>query len=146
MNLLLTSRRVTSLWRFHLNKLALFAIGLIATVAPALAHHSAAAEYDVKNTVTLKGTVTKVEWQNPHVRFYVDVKDADGKITNWEIETGSPNILLRGGFTRNSLKVGDSLTVVAYRAKDGANLGDAVDVTLPDGRKMNASPSTGNGQ
>jgi len=129
-----------------LNKLALFAIGLIATVAPALAHHSAAAEYDVKNTVTLKGTVTKVEWQNPHVRFYVDVKDADGKITNWEIETGSPNILLRGGFTRNSLKVGDSLTVVAYRAKDGANLGDAVDVTLPDGRKMNASPSTGNGQ
>ena len=129
-----------------MNKLALFAIGLIATVAPALAHHSAAAEYDVKNTVTLKGTVTKVEWQNPHVRFYVDVKDADGKITNWEIETGSPNILLRGGFTRNSLKVGDSLTVVAYRAKDGANLGDAVDVTLPDGRKMNASPSTGNGQ
>jgi len=129
-----------------LNKLALLAISLLAAVAPALAHHSAAAEYDVKNTVTLKGTVTKVEWQNPHVRFYVDVKDADGKVTNWEIETGSPNILLRGGFTRTALKIGDSITVVAYRAKDGANLGDAVDVTLPDGRKMNASPSTGNGQ
>ena len=129
-----------------MNKLALLAVSLIAVVAPVLAHHSAAAEYDVKNTVTLKGTVTKVEWQNPHVRFYVDVKDADGKVTNWEIETGSPNILLRGGFTRNALKVGDSITVVAYRAKDGANLGDAVDVTLPDGRKMNANPSTGNGQ
>jgi len=129
-----------------LNKLALLAISLIAGVAPALAHHSAAAEYDIKSTVSLKGTITKVEWLNPHARFYVDVKDADGKVTNWEIETGSPNMLLRVGFTRNALKIGDSITVVAYRAKDGTNLGDAVDITLSDGRKMNVSPSTGDGK
>jgi len=128
------------------NKFALLAIGVITAVAPAFAHHSAAAEYDVKSKVTLKGTVTKVAWLNPHARFFVDVKDADGKVTNWEIETGSPNMLLRAGFTRNTLKLGDAITVVAYPAKDGTNLGDAVDVTLSDGRKMNVSPSTGNGQ
>lgn len=126
-----------------MNKFALIALSLSALVSPALAHHSAAAEYDIKTTVKLQGTITKVEWLNPHVRFYVDVKGADGKVTNWEIETGGPGGFLRAGFNRNSLKVGDPVSVEAYPAKDGTNLGDAVKIILADGRNMNASPSDG---
>jgi outer membrane usher protein FimD/PapC len=126
-----------------MKRLALFLMAMATIVAPVLAHHSAAAEYDIKSTVTLKGAITNIEWLNPHARFYVDVKDADGKVTNWEIETGSPNQLLRGGWTRNTLKVGDVITVEAYRAKDGANLADAVSVTTAEGRKLIGGTSTG---
>ena len=126
-----------------MKKLALFLLSLAAIVTPVLAHHSAAAEYDIKSTVTLKGTITNIEWLNPHARFYVDVKDTDGKVINWEIETGSPNQLLRGGWTRNTLKIGDVITVEAYRAKDGANLADAVSVTTAEGRKLIGGTSTG---
>ena len=126
-----------------MKKLALFLLSLAAIVTPALAHHSAAAEYDIKSTVTLKGTITNIEWLNPHARFYVDVKDTEGKVVNWEIETGSPNQLLRGGWTRNTLKIGDVITVEAYRAKDGANLADAVSVTTAEGRKLIGGTSTG---
>ena len=118
-------------------------IGLGVLVAPALAHHSAAAEYDISKSVSLQGKITKVEWVNPHVRFYVDVTDADGKVVNWEIETGGPGAFLRQGFNRNTLKIGDSISVKAYPAKDGDKLGDATEIILSDGRKMNASPSDG---
>jgi hypothetical protein len=126
-----------------MRKIGFILIGLGAFIVPALAHHSAAAEYDIKSQVTLQGTITKVEWLNPHVRFYMDVKGADGKVVNWEIESGGPGAFLRAGFTRNTLKVGDPITVKAYPAKDGENLGDATDIILADGRKMNSSPSDG---
>jgi hypothetical protein len=115
---------------------AMFAIGLVAAVAPALAHHSFAVEYDSNKPVTLVGTVTKVEWMNPHARFYIDVKDDGGKVTKWEIELGSPNGLLRKGWTRTSLKTGDVTTVEGYHAKDGTNLASARAITLADGRKV----------
>src|SRR5260370_8558565 len=109
---------------------AILAFGLVATLAPALAHHSFAAEYDDKKPFTLSGTVTKVEWLNPHARFYMDVKDESGKVTNWEFELASPNGLMRRGWTRNSLKAGDAVTVEAYRAKDGSNPANARNVNL----------------
>jgi hypothetical protein len=119
-----------------MNAFAVLALGLAATVAPALAHHSFAAEYDDKKPITLSGTVTKVEWLNPHARFYMDVKDESGKVTNWEFELASPNGLMRKGWTRNSLKPSDVVTVEGYRAKDGSNLGNARSINLADGRKV----------
>ena len=103
---------------------------------PMLAHHSFAAEYDRSKAVTLKGTVTKVEWMNPHARFYVDVKDDKGATTNWEFELGSPNGLMRSGWTRNSLKQGDVITVAGSLAKDGSHLANASSVTLDNGKKV----------
>jgi hypothetical protein len=108
---------------------------LAVVVVPAVAHHSFAAEYDSAKPVTLKGSVTKVEWTNPHARFYVDVNEG-GKTTNWEFELGSPNGLMRRGWTRNSLKAGDTITVEGYMAKDGSKLANARNVTLGDGRKV----------
>jgi len=111
----------------------------------ALAHHSFAAEYDSAKPVTLKGAVTKMEWMNPHARFYVDVKDEGGKVTNWEFELGSPNGLMRRGWTRNSLKPGDVIIVEGYLAKDGSKLANARNVTLTDGRKIFAGSSDDGG-
>jgi len=122
---------------------ALLIAGL-ALLAPAgaLAHHSFAAEYDVKKPVTLKGTVTKVEWTNPHARFYIDVKDENGNVTNWNLELASPNVLVRQGWNRHSLNVGDVVTVEGAQAKDGSQMANARSVTLADGRKVFAfSPS-----
>ena len=82
------------------------------------------------------GTVTKVEWTNPHARFYVEVKDENGKVANWNFELGSPNVLIRQGWRRSSLKEGDQVTVEGYLAKDGSNLANARRVTLPDGRRV----------
>jgi len=122
-----------------MNKLRLGVFGLGILVAPAWAHHSFAAEYDDTKPVTLKGTVTKVEWVNPHVRFYVDVKDGSGNVANWEFEFGAPNILLRKGMGRNAVKVGDVVTVDGWRAKDGSNLADARTIALPDGRRITSN-------
>jgi len=122
--------------------LTVLAGGLLMAVTPVLAHHSFAAEYDANKPITLSGTVTKVEWMNPHARFYVDVKDADGKVTNWEFEMGSPNGLMRNGWTRNSLKPGDAVVIDGFMAKDGSALANARNVKLADGKKLFAGTAT----
>jgi hypothetical protein len=116
--------------------------GLICAAAPVVAHHSFAAQYDRNKPNTITGPVTKIEWINPHARFYMDVKDETGKIVNWEIELGPPAGLMRRGWTRNSLKVGESVTVNGFLAKDGSNLTNAQTVTLADGRKVFAGSSS----
>ena len=116
--------------------------GLLVSAVPMSAHHSFAAEYDASKPVNLKGVVTKVEWTNPHARFYVDVKDADGKVTNWNFELASPNVLTRNGWTRHSLKEGDVISVQGAMAKDGSNLANARTVILADGRKVFAGSAT----
>jgi hypothetical protein len=116
--------------------------GLLASALPVFAHHSFAAEYDASKPVELKGVVTKVEWTNPHARFYVHVKDANGKVTTWNLELASPNVLTRNGWTRHSLKEGDTVTVQGSKAKDGDNLANARTVILADGRKVFAGSAT----
>jgi hypothetical protein len=111
------------------------------TVVPGWAHHSFAAEYDGQAPITLKGTITKVEWTNPHIYFYVDVKDASGNVTNWAVEGYPPNTLKRTGFAKDNLKVGDVITVNAWRSRDGASRAAGRDVTFPDGSKKFAGPA-----
>ena len=130
--------------RANFLSVSLVAGGLLLVALPVLAHHSFAAEYDSAKPVTLTGAVTKVEWMNPHARFYVDVKD-QGKMTNWEFELGSPNGLMRQGWTRNSMKIGDTVVVDGYLAKDGAKLANARNVKLADGRKLFAGSTTDGG-
>src|SRR6204780_4342867 len=120
-------------------------LGLLVAAAPAFAHHSFAAEYDNAKPIALTGTVTKVEWMNPHARFYIDVKDDKGTVTNWEFELGSPNGLMRQGWTRNSMKLGDSVSVSGSLAKDGSNLANARTVKLSDGRKLFAGSASETG-
>jgi hypothetical protein len=111
-------------------------VGLLITGVPVLAHHSFAAEYDSTKKVELKGVVTKFEWMNPHAHFYIDVTDKDGKVANWNLELASPNMLVRNGWRRTSLKEGDQVLVVASQAKDATNTASVQTVTLPDGRKL----------
>src|SRR5437879_7228856 len=111
-------------------------IGLLVAALPPLAHHVVVAQYDASKSTTLHGVVTKVEWTNPHARFYVDVKDTSGKVINWNLELASPNALRRLGWTRDILKVGDQVSVFVAPAKDGAKMANARTVTLADGRKM----------
>jgi hypothetical protein len=108
--------------------------------APVWAHHSFAAEYDSKELITLKGVITKVEWTNPHIYFYIDVKDASGAVTNWSLEGYPPNTLKRTGFTRDDFKIGEEITVTAYKAKDGTNTAASREVTFSGGTKKFAGP------
>jgi hypothetical protein len=114
----------------------LAAIAGLATAWPVMAHHSFSAEFDGSKLIELKGVVTKIEWTNPHVYFYLDVKDEKGASVNWGCETTGPGALHRQGWTRDSLKVGDQVIVDGYPAKDGSKLADARRVTLPDGRRI----------
>lgn len=116
-------------------------LGLVASAAPLLAHHSFAAEYDANKKINITGTVTKVEWMNPHARFYVDVKDESGKVTSWNFELGAIPVLLKQGWRKDSLKIGDQVTVEGSRAKDGSNTANAQRVMLPDGRRVFAGSS-----
>ena len=110
---------------------------MLCTVVQSFAHHSFAAEYDAQKVMTIKGTVTKFEWTNPHVRFYVDVKDDKGNVTNWDLELMSLNTLTRAGWDRHTLNVGDVVTVTFYMAKDGSKRGNARgNVELANGKKV----------
>jgi len=104
--------------------------GLLMTAVPVVAHHSFAAEYDASKPIKLTGTVTKIEWTNPHCYFYIDVKTESGKIENWALELGNPNALLRNGWTPKSVKIGDEVNVEGTRAKDGSLLGNARSMVL----------------
>jgi hypothetical protein len=119
----------------HVSFLAASAALLLACV-PVFAHHSFAAEFDVKQPVTLKGTVTKVEWTNPHVWIYLDVTNEQGAVDHWQCENGAPNALARMGWTRHSLNVGDQVTIEGFRAKNNDRTANARQIVLPDGRKV----------
>ena len=117
-------------------------VGMIVGTGSVIAHHSFAAEFDATKPLTLKGVVTKIEWQNPHTYFYMDVTASDGKVISWGMEMGSPNGLMRQGWTRNTLKVGDSVTVEGSAAKDGTNVGNARVVVLDaTGQRLFAASS-----
>jgi len=118
--------------------------GLFLAVAPMMAHHSFAAEFDGEKPLDLTGTVTKVDWVNPHSWVYIDVKSPDGTVANWGLETGPPNVLYRAGWRRDTLKPGDVITVHGFAAKDGSHTLAARMVQTPDGRKLFAgSPDNG---
>ena len=118
-------------------KLFLMVAGLVAASAiNAFAHHSFAAVYDANKPMTVKGTVTKVEWMNPHIWFYVEVKGADGKTTTWALSGGAPGQLQRRGVTKSLLVIGSTVNVEGFRAKDGSNNGFGSRVTYPDGRNV----------
>jgi len=102
----------------------------------ALAHHAFQAEFDDKKPVHLRGKVTEMEWINPHSWIHIDVPNADGSVTNWMVECGSPNIMLRRGFTKRSLEVGTELEVQGYQAKNGSNRANGSAVTFKDGKKL----------
>ena len=123
----------------------LLALVLLFATVPVFAHHSFAAEYDVKQPVTLKGVVTKVDWLNPHIYLYVDVKDANGSTVNWSVEGATPNSLYRLGWRKDTLKPGDPVTIDAFRAKDGSSTANARNVLLPDGRKVFAGSADDGG-
>ena len=121
------------------------AAGFLLAGGSAIAHHSFAAQFDANKVINLKGVVTKIEWMNPHTYFYLDVTGPDGKVINWGMEMGSPNGLMRQGWTRNTLKVGDVVTVEGSQAKDGSHVGNArVVVLAATGKRLFAASSQDN--
>jgi hypothetical protein len=128
---------------FRPSAILLAAAGLLAGSAPLRAHHSFAAEYDPKKAVELKGTLTSIEWVNPHAWIHMDVTDANGKVTKWDCELGSPNILMRNGWRKDSLKPGDVIVVSGSAAKDGSNMANARTVKTADGARVFNAGSSG---
>jgi hypothetical protein len=124
--------------------LAVAATGLLLAALPMWGHHAFAAEFDAKKPVKLEGTVTKMEWINPHAWIHIDVKNADGSTTAWMVEGGTPNTLLRRGFTKDSLQPGTVVIVDGYQAKDGSNRANGRDITFADGRKLFLGNASGN--
>jgi Family of unknown function (DUF6152) len=124
--------------RMHLVYVVVY---LLLAVAPADAHHGFAAEYNIHERVTIQGTLTGFEWTNPHAWIHVDVKDADGKVVNWAVEFGSPNVLYRRGFRKTDFPTGTEVTVDGYRAKNGTPTLNGRSVKLPDGRNFFAGSS-----
>ena len=108
-----------------------------------LAHHSFEAQYDRSETIPMTGVVTKVEWLNPHARFYIDVEDESGAVVNWNMELGSPNGLTRAGWSRHTLQIGEKVTVMASLARDGTNMANAREITMADGRQIFTASSAG---
>ena len=123
---------------------AAFAVAALAAAIPAHAHHSFAAEFDGSRSVRLTGTITRIEWSNPHSYFFIDVKDDKGAVVNWGCEGAGPGALTRRGWKKGDVKLGDTLIVDGYPAKDGSHLIDARRVTLPDGRSVSGG-SAGDG-
>lgn len=119
----------------------LAAMAIVATTSRVAAHHSFAAEFDANRPLTVSGTVTKLEWTNPHARLYVDEIDKDGKVVSWDFELGPPNGLMRNGWNRNSLKAGHKVTVSGFHSKTNPRVANARTVTLADGRRVFAGSS-----
>jgi hypothetical protein len=111
-------------------------LGLLSAATPAAAHHAFAAEFDASKPIDLQGTVTKVEWINPHAWIHIQVKGPDGRVTDWMVEGGAPNSLIRRGLTKKALPPGTMIKVAGYRAKDGANRANGRDITFADGRRL----------
>jgi hypothetical protein len=116
--------------------LSFLILGLIVAAVPAAAHHAFAAEFDVNTPVKVKGTVTKVEFTNPHAWLYVDVKDADGKVVNWRFELGAPNALVRLGWKKDAIPAGTEVTITGFRAKAQEAVANGRSITLADGREL----------
>jgi uncharacterized protein DUF6152 len=126
--------------------LGIAVLGVLLAAVPAPAHHAFAAEFDTDKPIALRGTVTMMEWVNPHSWIHIDVKGVDGTVVNWMVEGGSPNALLRLGFTKNAVLPGMEIVVDGYRAKDGTNKGVGKSLTFADGRKLFLSESAPGGR